>query len=217
METGVEAHDYSMIKRFVQAAGTTVAEKIDESNEYLQEFSAMQQNRLNAIDMFKDDMRMLAENPEFTGHSPFNPRYKGVGGFVQEMYMDEDGILMGTAPDGRVLPVVGIAGDEPHRQWLVWFQAKVRLEGRRVVGDAEDDTIKSCGNNKEGCAKFFKLMEGSLGVGLEDVAKDPIQGSYENMMFHPLFAASEKQHTCDKCGEKRTSDHSCKEEKKAAN
>lgn len=206
MEKEVDVHNLSIIDAFIDASEQVILEKHeDPEHEYVQDFLSMQKNRRGALSMVRGDAKRILENTDFLHHTPFNPKYKNKGVYVQEMFMGEDGILMGVAPDGKIRPVTDIAADDPHKRWLFWLQCAIQKPGNRVIAHGEDDTVQDCGNNRKGCASFFQEMEKGIKTNF-------LEDTYENVVGGPILASSDKQEKlCDSCGEKKISEHHCKE------
>ena len=210
----------SLMDTFIDNSGEVIAKRHAQvDHEVVQHFFGLQQARRDFLHVVKQDAMRILENPEFTGRSALDQRYEGKGIYLIEGII-EDGIWDGGDPSGKRMHLVDMAYDDPHRWWLQWAEDKANgMRGDGIIVDAEDtETVSSCGGTEDGtkskgCSAFFEKMEGGVifdhnGIKVSDYAAAAgITGA---------IASSEKQHMCDKCGEKSTSGHSCKEDKQAA-
>lgn len=211
--------ELDMMGQFIENSGKVITERHAQSeHEVVQHFFGLQDARRGFMQTVQQDAAAILENPEFTGRSAFDPRYKEKGIYLIEGII-KDGVWYGGDPNGEEQRLVNMAADDPHRRWLEWAEeTAVSMKGDGIIVDAEDtETVTDCGGNK-GCSQFFDDMEGVKEVsGNKTDTYSEISGisqtlkaSQTNNVVSKSGGGKYDNENCFSCGRERNNYDGCK-------
>lgn len=212
-----------MMEGFVTNSGSVIARRHAEAeHEVVQHFFSLQETRQDFLDTVRQDALEILNNPDFTGRSAFDPRYKDKGIYLVEGII-KDGVWYGGDPKGEPQRLVNMAADDPHREWLEWAQRiAVNIKGDGIIVDAEDtETVTGCGGNG-GCSQFFDEMEGSKPVfahkadSYREISgiSQTIKASQTDDRVNKTGGGGYDKGTCSTCGQYKNENSECNCSKK---
>lgn len=210
----------TLMDKFVGNSGSVIAgSHAQVEHEVVQHFFGLQDAREDFLNTVKEDTITILTNPEFTGRSAFDDRYESKGVYLIEGII-EDGVWDGGDPQGKRMPLLDMAVDEPHRLWLEWAgKTAAAMEGDGIIGDAEDtETVSECGGGGK-CADFFEKMEGdSFEKGKLEPSYAEVSGisgtigvsSSRSISISKSIGGDRPEITCSNCKEGKNDEGKCK-------